>query len=817
MSSENVSGLNKYIGNSNEKEYHNVIVGNLTTSIFEKILDLNNISKINVKNVNIANIITNIENIITNIDNSDLPIFTIESGYNNLENIFVNENNLYYSDISGILYNKKKNNLIRYPPSSKTDYKDILTYNSSIFSIDNYAFKGITKIKNIIFSSSINNIGSNSFSNNPNLYSIGFFYNTDFLSLEFKNDCFRDICDNVLVFREFKEISNNFLDNYNNSTNCNYINIDEYFVDILDVEEIYLEGIGHLNSENVTYNSFLQDSGHNFGIIFTDDTARNKFLKGLEMSNNDFVSNTDVSISIKYLNKNQYLSNRDINLSDISNLTELNNQPLTGGKNYVLIRYVRGIFIHTSPFIYSINIEDYIISSTLSTSEYDHAILILYDGINTIYRDISINQTDISIEEVSANTFYVMTLIYYEYRNYSNLYFSYKNAFESSHKLDVYEINDNTFEGNLDIHNVIFNNNLTSIGSNAFNNCINLFSITFEKYTDFTTLQIGEGAFDNIKDNFNLNYYYQDMSVNDMRNFFQQYTNRSFKINLINDPSYTYYKLTDGNYVGNYSGGTTLNRVSNNFYTSFHSVISNYDATGVIEIIDVKSIDTIYIGENHTYIGNNCFSVNDSYTTKTINIDSNVISIGIGAFSANKIRNVIFTDIQNSQLTVIMPFAFWFTALNGFIFPSSLKIIGKNSFQGANKESFNTYTFYDIQHSQLETIESYAFQYLFNNLDDDVYIQIPPNVNNIQEYAFADNYEYNKQIYFWGLPPRLGVYSSASLEGHVSSNVFTQFLSSTVIVYLSEYSSSWSKISSIDGILVREWSASLDTDFSYNS
>ena len=416
MSNKNKSWIDEYIGNSHEKNYHNAIVGTLNNTIFETILNNNGISSENVKNVNIASIITNIEN----SGNVSPPIFTLESSYNQLENIFVNKNNLYYSDISGILYNKRKNHLIRYPPSCKIDYKQILAYNNtSIIAIDNNCFKGITKIKNIIFSSLINTIGSKSFSNNPNLYSIAFFYNTDFKSLEFKNDCFQDICDNVLVFREFKEISYNFLDNYNNSTNCNYINIDEYSVDIIDLENVYHYLSGHLNSDNVTYESFLQNSGHNFGIIFTDDTARNKFLNGLKMSNNDFNSNADVSI--KYLNKNQDLSNRDINLSDISNLTELNNQPSIGGKNYVLIRYVRGIFIHTSPFIYSINIEDYIISSTLSSSEYDHAILILYDGINTIYRDISINQTDVSIEEVNANTFYVMTLIYYEYRNYSNL------------------------------------------------------------------------------------------------------------------------------------------------------------------------------------------------------------------------------------------------------------------------------------------------------------------------------------------------------------------------------------------------------------
>lgn len=408
-------GSDSYIGNSNENNYHNAIVGNLTNVGFEKILNINGLSSENIKNVNIASIITNIEN-------TSPPIFTFETSYNRLENIFVNENNLNYSDISGILYNKQKNQIIRYPPKSNVNYKDILTYDSTISSIDKYAFKGISQLDNIIFSNTINTIGSNSFANNSNLHSIGFFYGTDLKNLDLEENCFHDICENLLIFRDFNTLSNNFIDSYTNSTNINYIDIDQYFVDIIDVKDIYVQESGHLHPEIFTYNSFLQETGHNFGIIFNDDYARNKFLHGLEMSDQDF-SNSDVTI--KYLNKNQDLYNPDINLLDISNLTEINNQQFVGGKNYVLIRYVRGIFIHTSPFIYTINIQDTI----SSPPEYDSAILILYDGNNTIYKDISINQTDISIGEVSTNTFYIMTLIYYEYRNYSNLVFSYKEKY----------------------------------------------------------------------------------------------------------------------------------------------------------------------------------------------------------------------------------------------------------------------------------------------------------------------------------------------------------------------------------------------------
>ena len=144
-----------------EKDYHNAIVGNLTNTVFETILLNNDISQIHVKNVNISSIITNIEN----DESSSSPIFTLETSYNKLENIYVNDNNLNYADISGVLYNKDKNKLVRYPPASKIHYKDILTRNSSISSIDNYAFHGIPQIHDLIFSSSLTQIGINAFSN----------------------------------------------------------------------------------------------------------------------------------------------------------------------------------------------------------------------------------------------------------------------------------------------------------------------------------------------------------------------------------------------------------------------------------------------------------------------------------------------------------------------------------------------------------------------------------------------------------------------------------------------------------------------------
>lgn len=404
-------GSNSYIGNSNEKNYNNAIVGNLTTTEFEKILQINGLSNEDIKNVNIASIITHIENTATN---NNSPIFTFETSYNRLENIFINENNLNYSDISGILYNKTKNRLIRYPPRSKIDYNKILTYDSNISSIDNYAFKQITQIDNLTFSNSLTQIGVKAFSNISNLCSIGFFYGTDLKNLDLQENCFQDVCENLLIFREFNELSNNFIDNYNNSTNRNYINIDQYFVDIIDVKEIYTNNIGHLTSSDLTYNSFLQGTGHNFGIILINNTSRNKFLHGLEMSYQDF-SNSDVTI--KYLHKNQDLHNPDINLLDISNLTGINNQQITGGKNYVLIRYVRGIFSSSSTFNYTINIKAH-------SGENDPAILMLYDGKNTIYKNISTSGNN-RIYNLKTNRFYVMTLIYYEYRYLSNLTFSF--------------------------------------------------------------------------------------------------------------------------------------------------------------------------------------------------------------------------------------------------------------------------------------------------------------------------------------------------------------------------------------------------------
>jgi hypothetical protein len=387
-----------------EKDYHNAIVGNLTNAGFETILLNNSISKIHVKNVNISSIITNIEN----DEISSSPIFTLETSYNKLENIYVNDNNLNYADISGVLYNKDKNKLVRYPPASKIHYKDILTRNSSISSIDNYAFHGIPQIHDLIFSSSLTQIGINAFSNIPTLNSIGFLYGTSLELLQLGTDCFADICENLIVFREYIESSLNFIDSSitnTNQTNINYINIDQYFVDVIDVVNVYVDGAGHLHPDIVTYNSFLQDTGHNFGIIFADDNARNRFLNGYKISNNDFISD----VSGKYLHAHQDLFADEIELNDINNLTGFTDGEHTGGENYHLIRYVRGIYMNSSTFTYNINL-------TPEKGEDDSAILILYDGITAQYKNISGTTQDISFN-VTANKFYIKILIYYEYRD----------------------------------------------------------------------------------------------------------------------------------------------------------------------------------------------------------------------------------------------------------------------------------------------------------------------------------------------------------------------------------------------------------------
>ena len=91
------------------------------------------------------------------------------TGCSGLTSINVASDNNYYSDNNGVLFNKKKTELIRYPErKSQTSY----TIPNSVTSIGNYAFSVCTGLTSITIPNSVTSIGSGAFSGCTGLTSI---------------------------------------------------------------------------------------------------------------------------------------------------------------------------------------------------------------------------------------------------------------------------------------------------------------------------------------------------------------------------------------------------------------------------------------------------------------------------------------------------------------------------------------------------------------------------------------------------------------------------------------------------------------------
>ena len=77
----------------------------------------------------------------------------------NLTSIEVNENNLYYSDIDGVLFNKDKTEIICYPNKNGEEY----IIPSSVTSIGDYAFNQCDSLINITIPQNLTSIGTRAF------------------------------------------------------------------------------------------------------------------------------------------------------------------------------------------------------------------------------------------------------------------------------------------------------------------------------------------------------------------------------------------------------------------------------------------------------------------------------------------------------------------------------------------------------------------------------------------------------------------------------------------------------------------------------
>ena len=86
----------------------------------------------------------------------------------NLTKIEVNSSNNNYISVGGILFNKQKTTLVRYPPAIQGNY----TIPSSVTKIEEYAFEGCVHLASVSIPENVTNIGDEAFYRCTNLSSI---------------------------------------------------------------------------------------------------------------------------------------------------------------------------------------------------------------------------------------------------------------------------------------------------------------------------------------------------------------------------------------------------------------------------------------------------------------------------------------------------------------------------------------------------------------------------------------------------------------------------------------------------------------------
>jgi len=129
-------------------------------------LDLSGSTFTSIENVSFQNC-ANITNI--TIPNSVTSIGRAFSGCTNLTGINVDTNNTAYSSQDGVLYNKAKTTLIRYP-EGKTG--STFTIPNTVTGIGDYAFHNCTKLTSVTIPNSVTSIGDGAFMGCTSLTSI---------------------------------------------------------------------------------------------------------------------------------------------------------------------------------------------------------------------------------------------------------------------------------------------------------------------------------------------------------------------------------------------------------------------------------------------------------------------------------------------------------------------------------------------------------------------------------------------------------------------------------------------------------------------
>lgn len=165
----------------------------------------------------------------------------------NLKGINVDLNNSVYASIDGVLYNKDKTILLKYPNNANLDEDFSVTIRSGVKTIYNDAFVNNQKIERVIFNDSLAVIKENAFKNCQHLKQIDFSTATNLKEIGAFAFYKCTSLTKVLLPEGLKTIGNNAFANCNNAQTQNFV-------------ELYVPSTIISFGSNICYNTSNVDS-----------------------------------------------------------------------------------------------------------------------------------------------------------------------------------------------------------------------------------------------------------------------------------------------------------------------------------------------------------------------------------------------------------------------------------------------------------------------------------------------------------------------------------------------------------------------------
>lgn len=516
-------------------------------------------------------------------------------GTSNLKNITVDSSNNYYSsDISGVLFNIDKTNLIQYPIGDT-----ITSYNipTGVTNIENYAFQGSTYLNQIIVPVSVTMIGDYAFDNATGLNSVTFYPNSSLNSI------------GIEAF--YRTINLTSITIPANVTNIGENAFQQSGLTNVYIRQSTITALNNLNSDfnsNISFGSGQTFYGANNVNIINYDTVSVFFdndssIKDIEISgqltSSSYVSNVPTS-DIIYVNIGSIVTSIGANaFQNATNLTQVTiPSTVTAIGSNAFEEAINLVQINIPDSVTSIGSNAFKGASSLTSVNIPYEVNILNEGMFQGATSL----TSVNFELQTQNDFSKMS-----------------------------SIGTNAFNGASSLAQITIPASITSIGQNAFQDASGLNTVYMWPFTR-TTLNNSNPS-PNLSDGSGQTFYGKEnvTITTPSSTLFVDTSNNIYYVNDINTGS-----LNNESYFN--IGRVNLNIVD--IGTNVTSISANafQDATALSQVTIPASV---------TSIGANAFQGAISLTN--ITIPSSVTSIGENVFQNDTSLNNITVDSSNTN------------------------------------------------------------------------------------------------------------------------------------------------------------------------